>query len=181
MTQRTKIILGSVIGSLALVCISGFTGYKIALKNDTENKNDVENKNDIEYKDDNENKNDTENKNDIENKIDIEYINRKKKIIQIVGIGFFYSFDDLIYDKRRNELLLIKDNIYNINFNDGSKKNNNKEVTFFYNRGNEIYKYVISNFSYDTKEIIDFLINGSKNNKDILDVKKAIITKIKVE
>ncbi|WP_019269584.1 hypothetical protein [Mycoplasma capricolum] len=83
MTQRTKIILGSVIGSLALVCISGFTGYKIALKNYTENKNDIE------YKDDTENKNYTENKNDIENKIDIEYINRKKKIIQIVGIGFF--------------------------------------------------------------------------------------------
>lgn len=115
----------------------------------------------------------------------VEYKNRNKRLLKIIGFNRFETSDDWIdyrrgysyqgeFKKRGDELLLIKDNIYKIN-------SENSKVTFFYNRGNEIYKYVISNISYDVKEITNFLLKGSKNNKDILDVKKANITKTKVE
>ncbi|UKS53952.1 hypothetical protein [Mycoplasma feriruminatoris] len=149
MLLKGKIILTSVISSLALVSISGFIGYKIGLINN------------------------------------VEYKNRNKRLLKIIGFNRFETSDDWIdyrrgysyqgeFKKRGDELLLIKDNIYKIN-------SENSKVTFFYNRGNEIYKYVISNISYDVKEITNFLLKGSKNNKDILDVKKANITKTKVE
>ncbi|EXU60604.1 hypothetical protein [Mycoplasma mycoides] len=149
MVLKTKIILTSVFSSLALISISGFVGYKIGSTNN------------------------------------VEYKNRNKRLLKIVGFDRFNSSDDWIdyrrgynyqgeFRKRKNELLLIKDNIYKIN-------SENSIVTFFYNRGNEIYKYVISNISYDEKEIINFLLEGSKNNKDILNIQEAIITKTKVE
>ncbi|WFQ90858.1 hypothetical protein MFERI13461_00283 [Mycoplasma feriruminatoris] len=149
MLLKGKIILTSVISSLALVSISGFIGYKIGLINN------------------------------------VEYKNRNKRLLRIIGFNRLDTSDDWIdyrrgysyqgeFKKRGDELLLIKDNIYKIN-------SENSKVTFFYNRGNEIYKYVISNISYDVKEITNFLLKGSKNNKDILDVKKANITKTKVE
>ncbi|WP_265496323.1 MULTISPECIES: hypothetical protein [Mycoplasma mycoides group] len=149
--------------------------YNILLNNDIKNEDYIKNKDDIEYKN------------------DIEYRNRKKKLIQIVGFSSFYSFDDLIYNnwrhlydrwqlkKRKDELLLIKDNIYNINFNYDSKDSSDKKVIFFYNRGNEIYKYIISDISYDEKDVVNFLTSKSKDSKDTFDVRNATITKIKVE
>ncbi|CBW54335.1 Conserved hypothetical protein, predicted membrane protein [Mycoplasma mycoides subsp. capri LC str. 95010] len=166
MILKTKIILISVISSLVLISISGFVGYKIGSTNN------------------------------------VEYKNRNKRLLKIIGFDRFNSSDDWIefkntneneqkhkkaskyngeFRKRKDEILLIKDNIYNISSNIDSKYKIKKTITFFYNKDNNIYKYIISNFFYDEKDVVSFLTSKFKDSRDTFDVRNATITKIKVE
>ncbi|WP_347938439.1 hypothetical protein VQY18_01460 [Mycoplasma feriruminatoris] len=166
MVLKTKIILTSVISSLVLVSISGFVGYKMGSTNNVECKN------------------------------------RNKRLLKIVGFDRFNSSDDWIefknanedeqkhkkankyngeFRKRKDEILLIKDNIYNISSNIDSKYKIKKTITFFYNKDNNIYKYSINNFFYGEKDVVSFLTSKSKDSRYTFDVRNATITKIKVE
>lgn len=106
---------------MALISISGFVGYKIRSTNN------------------------------------VEYKNRNKRLLKIVGFDRFNSSDDWIefknanenekkhkkanksnieFKKRKDELLLIKDNIYKVNSIIDSKYKIKKTITFFYSKDN---------------------------------------------